>query len=75
MPPIEADGHAARIAYQSPLARVQGRADAANTLLFLQAVAALGPPAAGVVDLQAAARHLARTLAAPAAILTPDTPR
>ena len=71
MPPILIDGHEARIAYQSPLARVQGRADAANTLLFLQAVSALGPEAAGVVDLPAAARHLARTLSAPSAILAP----
>ncbi|MBP0491673.1 portal protein [Pararoseomonas indoligenes] len=71
VPPILLDGAEARIAYQSPLARVQGRADASNTLLFLQAVAALGPGAAGVVDLPAAARHLARTLAAPAAILAP----
>ncbi|WP_376095443.1 portal protein [Roseomonas sp. CCTCC AB2023176] len=75
VPAIETDAHAARIAYQSPLARVQGRADAANTLLFLQAIAALGPQAAGVVDLPAAARHLARTLAAPAAILTSEAPR
>ncbi|MCR0984768.1 portal protein [Roseomonas populi] len=71
VPPIPLDGGEARIAYQSPLARVQGRADASNTLLFLQAVAALGPGAAGVVDLPAAARHLARTLSAPGAILAP----
>ncbi|WP_338664038.1 portal protein [Pararoseomonas sp. SCSIO 73927] len=71
VPPIPLDGGEARIAYQSPLARVQGRADASNTLLFLQAVAALGPGAAGVVDLPAAARHLARTLSAPGAILVP----
>jgi hypothetical protein len=71
VPPILLDGEEARIAYQSPLARVQGRADAANTLLFLQAIAALGPAAAPVVDLPAAARHLARTLSAPTAILAP----
>ena len=50
---------------------MQGRADAANTLLFLQAVAAMGPAAAAVVDLPAAARYLARTLSAPSAILAP----
>jgi len=78
VPPILLDGpggsNEARIAYQSPLARVQGRADAANTMLFLQAVAALGPAAAGVVDLPAAARHLARTLSAPSAVLAPIAP-
>ncbi|MFC0385249.1 portal protein [Muricoccus vinaceus] len=72
VPPILLDGREARIAYRSPLARVQGRADAANTMLFLQAVAAMGPAASGVVDLPAAARHLARTLSAPSAILAPN---
>ena len=71
VPTILLDGQEARIAYRSPLARVQGRADASNTLLFLQAVAAMGPSAAAVVDLPAAARYLARTLSAPAGILKP----
>jgi len=60
-----------RLLYQSPLARVQGRADAANTLLFLQAVAALGPAAQKRVDAAAAVDVLARTLGAPAEILIP----
>ncbi|HWX50422.1 MAG TPA: portal protein [Roseomonas sp.] len=71
VPPLLLDGREVRLTYQSPLARVQGRADAANTLLFLQAVAALGPQAAAQLDLAAATRHLARTLAAPAGILNP----
>ncbi|WBV43711.1 portal protein [Pseudoroseomonas cervicalis] len=71
VPPLLLDGREARLTYHSPLARVQGRSDAANTLLFLQAVAALGAPAVAQVDLAAATRHLARTLAAPAGILTP----
>ena len=71
VPPLLLDGREVRLTYESPLARVQGRADAANTLLFLQAVAALGPEAARQVDLAAATRHLARSLAAPAGILTP----
>ncbi|WP_043830757.1 portal protein [Muricoccus aerilatus] len=71
VPMITLDGQEARIAYRSPLARVQGRADASNTLLFLQAVAAMGPSASAVVDLPAAARYLARTLSAPSAILAP----
>ena len=56
--------------YESPLARVQGRADAANTLLFLDAVAKMGEAAVAQVDAPAAARWLARTLGAPAEILT-----
>jgi hypothetical protein len=65
------DGREAAIRYESPLARVQGRADAANTLLFLQSVAALGGVAAAQVDAVAATRWLARTLGAPAEVLVP----
>jgi hypothetical protein len=65
------DGREAAIRYESPLARVQGRADAANTLLFLQSVNALGGVAAAQVDAAAATRWLARTLGAPAEVLVP----
>lgn len=71
VPPLLLDGREVRLTYQSPLARVQGRADAANTLLFLQAAAQLGPQAAAQIDIAAATRHLARMLSAPAAILNP----
>jgi hypothetical protein len=71
VPPILLDGREVRLTYQSPLARVQGRADAANTLLFLQAVAALGPQAAAQLDIPAATQYLARALSAPAGILNP----
>jgi hypothetical protein len=71
VPPLVLDGREVRLTYQSPLARVQGRADAANTLLFLQAVSALGPEAVKQVDIAAATRQLARSLAAPAGILNP----
>ena len=60
-----------QLRYESPLARVQGRADAANTLLFLEAVARMGEAAASQVDAAAAARWLARTLGAPAEIIVP----
>jgi hypothetical protein len=46
--PAQAGGREATLRYQSPLARVQGRADAANTVLFLQSVAALGGQAAAL---------------------------
>ncbi len=70
IPPVLLDGRDAALRYASPLAQVQGRADAANTLLFLNAVATMGGEAAGQVDLGAAARWLARTLGAPAEILS-----
>ena len=71
IPPVLLDGREAALRYASPLAQVQGRADAANTLLFLNAVRALGPDAARQVDMAAATRWLARTLGAPAEIFPP----
>jgi len=71
IPPLLLDGCEVALRYESPLARVQGRADAANTLLFLQAVGSLGGAAAAQVDAAAATRWLARTLGAPAEVLVP----
>jgi hypothetical protein len=71
IPPLVLDGTRVALRYESPLARVQGRADAANTILFLEAVSRLGNDAAAQVDAPAAARWLARTLGAPAEILLP----
>ncbi|HYF09590.1 MAG TPA: portal protein [Acetobacteraceae bacterium] len=69
--PVLLDGREAAIRYASPLAQLQGRADAANTLLFLTAVRGLGAEAARQVDAGATARWLARTLGAPAETLLP----
>lgn len=74
IPPLVLDGREVALRYRSPLAQVQGRADAANTLLFLQAVRAMGPEAVAQVDLPAAARWLGRTLSAPAEIISPQAP-
>jgi hypothetical protein len=70
--PVALDGHATELHYESPLARVQGRADAANTLLFLQSLEKLGGEAAAQIDIPAATRWLARRLGVPAAVLTPQ---
>jgi hypothetical protein len=70
IPPLLLDGREVALRYESPLARIQGRADAANTLLFLQAVGQLGGEAARQVDAAAATRWLARTLGAPAEVLS-----
>ncbi|WP_439598959.1 portal protein [Falsiroseomonas sp.] len=74
VPALLADGQEARLVYSSPLARVQARADASDTLLFLQAAAGLGAEARAVLDEPAAARWLARTLGAPAEIIRPINP-
>jgi hypothetical protein len=73
IPAMLLDGREAVLRYRSPLAQVQGRSDAANTLLFLQAVRAMGPEAIATIDLPSAARWLGRTLSAPAEILLPPT--
>jgi hypothetical protein len=73
IPPLLLDGRDTVLRYRSPLAQVQGRSDAANTLLFLQAVRAMGPEAIATIDLPAAARWLGRTLSAPAEVLLPTT--
>jgi hypothetical protein len=74
IPAMLLEGGQVALRYESPLARVQGRADAANTLLFLEAVGKMGPDAAAQVDAPAAARWLARTLGAPAEVLIPLVP-
>jgi hypothetical protein len=63
------DGHHVAIAYRSPLAQVQARGDAANTLLWLEAVSKMGAEAAAIVDAPAAARSLARVLGVPPDLL------
>jgi hypothetical protein len=73
VPALLPGGQPARLTYRSPLAAVQGRADAANTLLFLQSVAGLGPEARAQIDAAAATRWLARILGAPADILVPPS--
>lgn len=65
------DGLSVALQYRSPLAQVQARADAANTLLWLDAVGKLGPDAAAAVDAAEAARWLARTFGVAPALLRP----
>jgi hypothetical protein len=73
VPPVLLDGRETRLVYASPLARVQARADAADTLLFLEAAAKIGGEATASLDAGAATRWLARTLGAPPEILRPQT--
>jgi hypothetical protein len=73
IPPALLDGRAAELRYESPLARVQGRADAANALLFLQTLGSLGGQAAAQLDAAAATRWLAQRLGVPAELLVPPS--
>jgi hypothetical protein len=72
IPHLALDGREVRLVYASPLARVQARADAADTILFLEAAAKLGGEAAASIDAGAAARWLGRTLGTPPEILRPQ---
>jgi hypothetical protein len=74
IPHLALDGREVRLVYASPLARVQARADAADTILFLEAAAKLGGEAAATIDAGAATRWLGRTLGAPPEILRPEAP-
>ncbi|MFO1112555.1 MAG: portal protein [Rhodospirillales bacterium] len=51
--------------YKSPQARYQRQQDVQNTLVWLDAVRALGPEALAAIDQAAAARWLGRTLGVP----------
>lgn len=70
IPGLILDGSRTALRYRSPLAQIEARAAAQPALLWLQAVAALGPEAAALIDAPAAARYLARTLGAPSELLT-----
>jgi hypothetical protein len=63
------DGRLVDLEYKSPLARHQARQDAQNTMLWLDAVRALGPQGAAVVDQEAAARWLGRAFGVPGELI------
>ena len=69
IPPIALDGTAVDLHYRSPLARVQAREDARNTILWLETAGKLGPLAMAGVDLQATVRWLADMLGVPGSLL------
>lgn len=69
---IRLDGRVVDVRWQSPLARAQARDDVRDTLLWLDQVQRLGPQAATVVDLAAAARWLGRTLGVPGELIVDD---
>ncbi len=72
IPPIAVDGRTVEIDYRSPLARAQARQDVRNTMMWLDAVAKLGPEAQRMIDLGAATDWLARTLGVPSELVRHD---
>ncbi|WP_374631395.1 portal protein [Ferrovibrio sp.] len=69
IPDFALDGREVKLAYQSPLARVQSQADIQGILMWLEQIKALGPAADAVVDKTAVARWLGRTLGVPGEFL------
>jgi len=72
VPDIHVDGRRIDLRYKSPLARNQAQHDAQNTLMWLDAVRALGPEALPAVDHQATVRWLARAFGVPTELLRPE---
>ena len=69
IPPLIVDGRRIALEYKSPLARNQARMDAQHTLLWLEAVRALGPDGLAAVDHAAAARWLGRAFGVPGELI------
>lgn len=65
IPDTPLDHRLVTLEYKSPQARYQAQQDVQNTLVWLDAVRALGPEALAAVDQAAAARWLGRTLGVP----------
>ena len=70
IPAFALDGAAVELDYRSPLARVQAREDARNTMLWLDTAAKLGPLGSASVDIPAAVRYLGEMLGVPRHLIT-----
>jgi hypothetical protein len=72
IPDMPLDHRLVTLEYKSPQARHQAQQDVQNTLVWLDAVRALGPSALAAVDQAAAARWLGRTLGVPGDLIRAD---
>lgn len=70
IPHFPLDNRLVALEYKSPQARHQAQQDVQNTLVWLDAVRALGPSALAAVDQAAAARWLGRTLGVPGELMS-----
>ena len=73
IPDLPLDHRLVVLEYKSPQARYQAQQDVQNTLVWLEAVRALGPEALAAVDQAAAARWLGRTLGVPGDLIRTET--
>jgi hypothetical protein len=73
IPDLPLDNRRVALEYKSRQARYQAQQDVQNTLVWLDAVRALGPEALAAVDQAAAARWLGRTLGVPGELIREDS--
>jgi hypothetical protein len=73
IPDITLDGRLVSVDYRSPLARAQGQRNVQNTISWINAVLAMGPEAAGAINLPQAARFLGDALAVPSDLIRAQT--
>jgi hypothetical protein len=66
---IRIDGRIIDLEYKSPLARNQARREAQDTLLWLNAVGAMGPEAQATIDQAAAVRWLGKAFGVPSELM------
>lgn len=74
IPDLPFDGRVVALEYRSPQARYQAQQSIQNTLVWLDAVRALGPQAIAAVDQVAAARWLGRSLGVPEELMAAPQP-
>lgn len=74
VPDIALDGRLVAVDYRSPLARSQGQRNVQNTLGWISSVLAMGPEAAGAINLPQAARFLGEALGVPSDLIRKELP-
>jgi hypothetical protein len=66
------DGRTVQLQLRAPLAQLQAQKDVANTVGWIERVAALGDAGLATVDLAAAARWIGETMGVPAELIRPE---
>lgn len=71
---LSLDGRTVQLQLRAPLAQLQAQKDVANTVGWIERVAALGDAGLATVDLAAAARWIGETMGVPAELIRPEPP-
>jgi hypothetical protein len=71
---LSLDGRTVQLQLRAPLAQLQAQKDVANTVSWIERVAALGDVGLSTVDLAGAARWIGETMGVPAELIRPEPP-